>query len=152
MLRSAVPDDGFSKNTPVNFRSYFEANEPFPSNLMGSDASVPDDASAAPSNDDDSANEEIVVITSMKDEIDKADEGNELRMSIDTSNLLGFSYVFPNDGVDMRNTVKEVDEDTDEVTVEDLNCQQTKVDYNKIINMLNKREEDGDELWRSSKS
>ena len=61
-----------------------------------------------------------------QDEIDKADEGNELRMSIDTSNLLGFSYVFPNDGVDMRNTVKEVDEDTDEVTVEDLNCQQTK--------------------------
>ena len=85
----------------------------------------------------------------MINEIIKDCEGsdNEVGIKIDTENLLGFSYARDHKGNTQRCVVKEIDEENETATIEYMTGSREVIDYNEIINQLNKREEDGDGLW-----
>ena len=86
------------------------------------------------------------LLRSLREDLSKL-EGSDVGFKIDTEDLLGYAYAREKYGVQQRSEVKDVDEENKTVTVEYLTGQRDVVSYNEIINMVNKQEEDGDELW-----
>ena len=151
-VRSArIPPDG-KTNPNVNLRLTLDPPAPSPTNSSPPDfegsidpeADLPPLTPRLPDMSSDGAS--FDRFRSLREEISKA-SGEKTGISIDPSDLLGYSVAREKDGVMQRATVKKVEEDNNLVVIEYLTGQQDIIEYNDLINIINAHEEDGDQIW-----
>ena len=66
---------------------------------------------------------------------------------IDPDTLIGISYVGQHQGVDMKKTVTEYNEEKDEFTVVRITGDEELVSYNKMLDVYNREEDPEEKLW-----
>ena len=92
-------------------------------------------------------NKQTERFTSLREELSKA-EGKPMRVEFDPTDVLGYAFVKKNsEGADERCQVVHCDNDSQQVTLEFLHGSKETMEYNDLINLINKHEEDGDQLW-----
>ena len=92
-------------------------------------------------------NKQSERFTSLREELSKA-EGKPMRIEFDPTDILGYAFVKKNsEGNDERCQVVDCDNASQQVTLELLHGDKETMEYNDLINLINKHNEDGDQLW-----
>ena len=157
-IRSALTPEQSESNVPVNFRAVFSpdlegstSKEFVKSVNDSSDASSissndePDDKNISSEPPDESPDEDNPRFTSFNEMVAKL-IGKDFSPTIDPHDLVGYSFVTEQDDLKQRATVTNVDADVDKVTLTFMNGSEELLEYNDLINLINARDEDGDNL------
>ena len=71
-----------------------------------------------------------------------------MRIEFDPTDVLGYAFVKKkSEGDDEWCQVVDCDNDSQQVTLEFLHGSKETMEYSDLINLINKHEEDGDQLW-----
>ena len=85
--------------------------------------------------------------TSLREELSKAKE-KQVRIELDPTDVLGYAFVKENqDGLQERCQVSACDNDSQQVTLDFHNGNQEIMEYNDLINLIKKQDEDDDQIW-----